>query len=96
MNPGTVTLAFTNQQADPVTALVLAVPSTATAVDIVTTCNDFDSQLEPVGSIPADPGSVVYLPLMELPPGRYAIITGPDPCLDVSTTTQIALLDIAE
>ena len=78
VNPGIVILAFTDQRADPVTALVLAVPSDTTSAGVMENCNDPKSQLEPVGSIPVDPGSIVYMPMMELPAGRYAVMTGPD------------------
>jgi hypothetical protein len=98
VNPGSVILAFTDQRADQVSALVLAVPPGATAVDIVDTCNDPESQLEPVGSIPVDPGSVVYLPMLELPAGRYAVVTGADPCMSSASieTAQVVLLDITQ
>ena len=96
VNPGIVILAFTDQRADRVTALVLAVPSDTTSADVVENCNDPKSQLEPVGSIPVDPGSVVYMPMMDLPAGRYAVMIGPDPCMSWAsiTSTQVVLLDI--
>jgi hypothetical protein len=96
VNPGTIILGFDNQQATPITALVLAVAPNATASVVAAACNDPDLPLDPAGSIAADPAQVVYLPLMELPSGRYAVVVGSDPCMGSETVTSdwVAILDV--
>jgi hypothetical protein len=96
VNPGTIILGFDNQRATPITALVLAVAPNATASVVAAACNDPDVPLDPAGSIAADPAKVVYLPLMDLPPGRYAVVVGSDPCMGSETVTSdwVAILDV--
>ena len=98
VNPGTVILAFENRRDDVVTALILAVPPNATAVEVIELCNDPDAGIEPAGSISAEPGTIVYLPLIDLPPGHYATLTGPDPCMEQTPIQigQIVMLDVSE
>lgn len=98
VNPGSIILAFDNRRADLVTALVLAAPQNATAAEIIALCNDPGAQLEPVGWISAEPGSIAYLPLMDLLPGRYAVLTGHDPCMAETPFPigQVVLVDISE
>jgi hypothetical protein len=61
-------------------------------------CNDAGEPLGPAASISIDPGMVAYLPLMELPSGHYAIVTGIDPCTGSIAVEidQIAMLDVTE
>jgi hypothetical protein len=96
VNPGTVILAFDNRRTSPVASLVLAVQPDATSTTVLEACNAPGSQLQPVGSVSIEPGSIVYLPLMDLPPGRYAVLAGTDPCMDPQSTTrdQIVMLDV--
>ncbi|HET9659181.1 MAG TPA: hypothetical protein VFP05_02555 [Thermomicrobiales bacterium] len=98
VNPGTIILAFDNQQTAQVTVLVLSVEPSASTSSVVGACNDPDTPLDPAASVSIDPGSIVYLPLIELPPGRYAILTGADPCIgsEPMTHDEIALLDVTE
>jgi hypothetical protein len=95
VNPGTAIFAFDNQRSNPVTALVIAVEPDATVTDVLESCNERNTPLQPVGSVSLEPGAAVYLPLMDLPPGRYAALAGPDPCMTPeSTSIQVVIVDV--
>jgi hypothetical protein len=98
IDPGTVILAFSNRTAVDRIALVLSVSAASTAQSVADDCEQLaGAPLGAVGAIQVTAGETAYLPLLELPSGRYGIVVGINPCLGLEPmeATQAAVIDIS-
>jgi hypothetical protein len=99
VNPGIVLLSFENTREQNLTALILQVGPNQSGEATAEACNSPGTQgFEPVGLIQAPAGETVTMPLLELDPGRYAVIVDVEPCTGNSVVPAegIMLLDITD